>query len=158
MENYMSRNTTLTMMAAALVAGVFAVSQYSVSVAHAAASNDAKTITLPLAKTSPVSGQAMFKSYCASCHGVNGKGDGPVGASLKTHPSDLTVLSKNNGGKYPSAHVASVLQVGAGTPAHGTAEMPVWGPVLGKMDRANPEQRALRVRNLSQYVESIQVK
>jgi len=149
----MLRNLFPTFIAAALAAGVF-----TAGAAHAADQSVKKTVTVPMTKTSPVSGKQMYASYCASCHGVSGKGDGPVAASLKARPADLTVLSRNNGGKYPSSHVATVLQLGADVPSHGTSTMPVWGPLLGKMDRANPEQRALRVANLSHYVETMQAK
>jgi mono/diheme cytochrome c family protein len=158
MEDYMLRNLSLTMMAAALAAGVITASQYRMSVAHAADQSTAAKITLPIVKTSPVSGSQMYGSYCAPCHGVNGKGKGPVGVTLKSPPTDLTALSRNYGGKYPSSHVASVLEFGFGIPTHGAATMPAWGPVLGKMDRANPEQRMLRIYNLSQYVESMQAR
>jgi hypothetical protein len=67
-------------------------------------------------------------------------------------------LSRNNGGKFPSEHVAAVLDFGTENMAHGTIEMPVWGPALGKMDISVPEQnmRQLRVSNLTRYVESFQ--
>jgi hypothetical protein len=71
---------------------------------------------------------------------------------------DLTVLSRNNHGRYPDTHIVSVLQSGVEIPSHGSAEMPVWGPILGKMNVANPQERLLRVSNLSRYLESLQVK
>jgi hypothetical protein len=77
---------------------------------------------------------------------------------LKTPPTDLTVLSRNNHGKFPDTHIVSVLQSGAEIPSHGTAEMPVWGPILGKMSQANPQDRLLRISNLSRYLETMQVK
>lgn len=154
----MSRNLFLTFMSAALAVGVFTASQYGIGVAHAADQGKIKVVTLPLAKTSPVSGKQMYGSYCAQCHGVNGKGDGSVGVSLKTQPTDLTVLSRNNGGKFPSAHIASVLQFGATDAAHRTASMPAWGPILAKMDRADSAQRLLRISNLSRYLESMQAR
>jgi hypothetical protein len=89
---------------------------------------------------------------------VNGKGDGPAAAALKMPPTDLTVLSKNNNGKFPDAHIVAVLQYGAEIPSHGSAEMPVWGPILGKMDKANPELKQIRISNLSRYLETLQAK
>ena len=68
------------------------------------------------------------------------------------------MLSKNNGGKFPCAHITTVLQYGVQIPLHGTAEMPVWGPVLGKMDQANSQERLLRISNLSRYLVTIQAK
>jgi mono/diheme cytochrome c family protein len=118
----------------------------------------AAKVVVQTPKTAPTDGKQMYSNYCASCHGVDGKGRGPVAGMLKTQPSDLTVLSKNNGGKFPAAHVASVLQFGAEHPAHGSAEMPVWGPVLGQMNQATPQERALRISNLSRYLETLQAR
>jgi mono/diheme cytochrome c family protein len=108
--------------------------------------------------TAATNGKQMYGNYCASCHGVDGKGAGPAAIALRMQPADLTVLSKNNGGKFPAAHVVAVLQFGAENPAHGVAEMPVWGPVFGSMNQTAPELRALRVSNLSRYLESLQAK
>ena len=56
--------------------------------------------------TSAASGKEMYTSYCAVCHGTDGKGGGPAASALKTPPADLTLLSKNNGGKYPAMKVS----------------------------------------------------
>jgi len=111
-----------------------------------------------LQQTSAANGKQMFVSYCASCHGANGKGDGPVAASLKMPPPDLTMLSKNNHGEFPDRHILAVLENGTGVPSHGTAEMPVWGPLLARLDRANPDVKHLRISNLTAYLKSIQAK
>lgn len=147
----MLKSLLLTATAVAIVAGVFAA-----SVGHA--DKTTSKVSNPAQKTTPVSGKQIYGHYCAPCHGVTGGGNGPVAAELKTRPGDLTMLSRNNGGKFPSAHVISVLQFGTRFPSHGTIEMPVWGPVLGKMDQANPQERLLRISNLSHYLETIQVK
>jgi mono/diheme cytochrome c family protein len=105
-----------------------------------------------------VNGKLMYTSYCAPCHGVDGRGSGPVASALKQQPTDLTVLAKNNGGKFPSSHIATVLEYGSELPVHGTAQMPVWGPMLGKMDQRHPDQRLLRISNLSEYLRSMQAK
>ena len=117
-----------------------------------------KTIVVAAGKTSPISGKQMFASYCASCHGVNAKGNGPMAAALKTPPADLTLLSKANGGVFPATHVDTVIRFGAPVRSHGTVEMPVWGPVLGNMNEATPMERQLRIHNLGNYLESIQAK
>ncbi|HUV69676.1 MAG TPA: c-type cytochrome [Terracidiphilus sp.] len=152
----MLKSLILTVMTVATAAGVLATGAAATGTEDA---NQPKaTITLPTGKTSPASGKQMYRSYCASCHGLNGKGNGPIAASLKTPPADLTELSRNNGGKYPWAHVTSVLEYGVKIPSHGTADMPVWGPVLGKMDQANSQEKALRITNLSKYLETMQAK
>ncbi len=121
-------------------------------------SKSSSTVTIPVQKTAPVSGKAMYINYCAPCHGVSGKGDGPVAVALKQQPVDLTVLSKNNGGKYPATHVISVLEYGSEIPSHGTAQMPVWGPILGRMDQSDPINTRLRISNLSHFIETMQTK
>jgi len=112
----------------------------------------------PAPMTSPASGKEMFRSYCASCHGKSGKGDGPAAASLKQAPADLTTMAKRNGGKYPSDKVAAVLRGQANLMAHGDQEMPVWGPVFWKMSQGREEEVHMRIANLSKYLESLQEK
>jgi len=115
-------------------------------------------VIIPVNKTSPTSGKLMYANYCASCHGMDGRGHGPVATELKSPPTDLTMQSRNNHGKFPDRHIVTVLQFGAETPAHGSVEMPVWGPILGKMNMSNPQDRRLRISNLSRYLETIQAK
>src|SRR5262252_6830879 len=88
---------------------------------------------VPAAYTDPSSGKGMYNAYCASCHGVGGRGDGPAAPALKTAPTNLTLLTAKNGGTSPSAHVAAVIQGDAMTPAHGSKDMPVWGPIFQSM-------------------------
>jgi cytochrome c2 len=70
------------------------------------------------------SGEKMFKAYCASCHGVNGTGDGPEAAVLTTRPTNLSHLAKRNSGVFPSVSVTRIIEKGT-TTAHGSSEMPV---------------------------------
>lgn len=129
---------------------------FAISVGYADQSN--RKIVISVNKTSPTSGKQMFTSYCAPCHGVDGRGHGPAAVALKVQPTDLTGLNQKNHGKFPDTHIVSVLQFGAAVPAHGTAEMPVWGPILGQMNTNNLQAKQLRISNLSRYVESIQAK
>jgi mono/diheme cytochrome c family protein len=115
-------------------------------------------VVIPYEQTSPANGQQMYGNYCAPCHGRDGRGNGPVASSLRQHPTDLTLLARNNHGQFPDAHVAAVLRFGSDHPAHGTAEMPVWGPILGSMDRGNAQLRMLRVTNLCNYLRTLQQK
>src|SRR5512137_2588513 len=90
-----------------------------------------KTIKkVPIKHTSAASGQEMYMSYCAACHGKDGKGDGPAASALKAPPPDLSALAKGNNGKFPSDHFAAVLRFGTPAPAHGTSDMPIWGPLF----------------------------
>lgn len=113
--------------------------------------------TTAVNKTAASSGKQMYTNYCASCHGVNGKGDGPAAAALKMPPTDLTVLSRNNHGEFPETHIVTVLQYGTEFPSHGSVEMPVWGPILGKMEKVNPQVKQLRISNLIRYLKTLQV-
>jgi mono/diheme cytochrome c family protein len=114
-------------------------------------------VTIPVDRTNATNGKQMYVNYCAPCHGVDGRGRGPVAPALKTTPVDLTLLTKMNHGKFPDTHIVSTLEIGADAPSHGSAEMPVWGPILGKMNVSNPQDRLLRISNLSRYLESIQM-
>lgn len=72
-------------------------------------------------------GKANFEMSCASCHGINGKGDGPVAGQLKVPPSDLTVLAKKNNGAFPFSSVYEVIDGRQAVLAHGPRDMPIWG-------------------------------
>ena len=81
---------------------------------------------------------------------------GPAVEFLKAPPPDLRTLAQRNGGKYPVDKVRTILQLGPGTQAHGTLEMPVWGKVfrtVGDRSIAN-----LRINNLIDFIESLQQK
>jgi mono/diheme cytochrome c family protein len=108
-------------------------------------------------QAAPLSGAGMFKDYCAVCHGKDAKGDGPAASALKQQPADLTTLAKRFNGKFPDAYVANVLHNGVKSPAHGDAEMPVWGPVFGSMD-SDPSIMYMRISSLVSYIKSLQVK
>jgi len=118
-----------------------------------------KTIKhVPVQATSPSSGPEMYKAYCAVCHGTDGKGNGPAAAALKATPSDLTMLSKNNGGKFPDIKVSSTIRGEGNLPAHGTAEMPIWGSLFWGMSHGHEGEVQQRVANLTKYIESLQAK
>ena len=72
-------------------------------------------------------GKRLYLKYCATCHGRDAKGDGPLAATLKTKPTDLTQLAKKSGGKFPYVDVLDILDGSTPYPAHGSAEMPAWG-------------------------------
>jgi mono/diheme cytochrome c family protein len=113
---------------------------------------------VPIRSTSPVSGKEMYTAYCAVCHGTDGKGGGPAASALKVPPTDLTVLSKNNGGKYPALKVTSSIRGESATPAHGSKEMPVWGTLFWSMSSGHEGEVQQRVGNLTKYIEFLQAK
>jgi len=104
------------------------------------------------------SGKQLFTQYCAACHGETGIGDGPVSPVLKTRPADLTTLAKRHGGAFPYKYVEDVLHFGPGTPAHGSSDMPTWGPIFQWLDGKQKSTVDQRIKNLSKYLASLQAK
>ncbi len=82
------------------------------------------------AKDDVRAGQKYFMRYCASCHGTNGTGDGPVAKSLSKPPANLRLLSDRFGSPLPAAKLAELIDGRDAVRAHGTADMPVWGERL----------------------------
>lgn len=105
-----------------------------------------------------VRGPDLFRAHCAACHGPDGKGTGPVGAALKIKPADLTVLAKNNGGKFPTQRIQKFISGDEPSLlAHGTREMPVWGPIFHQIEE-DQDFGNVRLQNLIKYLETIQQK
>ena len=113
---------------------------------------------VPAHSTNAVAGQDLYREYCAVCHGSDAKGGGPAAAALKMAPSDLTTISRRNGGKYPEVKVLrSINGQGANIPAHGSADMPIWGQIFRSVS-SDQNLSDMRVYNLVKYLEKIQVK
>ncbi len=110
-------------------------------------------------------GQLEYRDYCASCHGLSGKGDGPVAGALSKAPGDLTLLSRKHGGKFPARHVYRTIDGRDLIPSHDAREMPVWGQVFrlrqgclsgsGGPPLTDQEIKA-RINPLVEYVRSLQ--
>jgi mono/diheme cytochrome c family protein len=127
-------------------------------VAAAMAQDSTKSIKKePIPMTSASSGEEMFNTYCAVCHGKSGRGDGPAASEFKIPPANLTLLAKNNNGTFPEAYVAQMIQTGPrDAKAHGSKDMPVWGKLFESLgDDATVK---LRIRNLSNYIGTLQAK
>jgi len=123
------------------------------------AAQEATTVKrVPVHPTTSVAGKDVFHAYCAVCHGATAKGDGPAAPALKIPPPDLTRIAQKNGGKFPELRVQDIITGRTeGPAAHGSSEMPVWGPLFKHME-LNPDMGTIRVFNLLKYIESIQVK
>jgi mono/diheme cytochrome c family protein len=105
-----------------------------------------------------VEGKDLFAAYCASCHGMDAKGHGPVAPALKGPIPDLTTLKQRRRGAFPVAELEKViLGETEGKPAHGSREMPVWGPVFRRIDN-DRDLGLVRVRNLVDYLAKLQHK
>jgi mono/diheme cytochrome c family protein len=121
------------------------------------AQNKAAAGKAPTPSTVPT-GKQTYMQYCASCHGTNAMGDGPAASMLKTAPPDLTTLAKRHGGKFPQDYISSVLLFGTRIQSHGSSDMPVWGPVFSSMDNDDEAAVRKRIKDLSDYLASLQQK
>lgn len=115
------------------------------------------TADKPFSLLSPsLYGVDNFHSYCSPCHGRDGRGHGPVAVVLKTPPPDLTTLAARNRGVFPRGRVRDFITNGSEeTPAHGTSEMPVWGPTFRSLDSSD-RAVSVRIANVVEYLATIQ--
>lgn len=109
----------------------------------------------------PASGQDLYRRYCSSCHGIDGKGDGPVAVVLTDKPKDLTRIAERRDGKFPTVALVRIVDGRDVAIAHGTREMPVWGKRFG--EALEPGMAAETVRRgtaqlIVDYLATIQVK
>lgn len=104
-------------------------------------------------------GEALFKTYCGSCHGKSATGDGPLAASLRFQPADLTRIAKRNGGKFDSDKVHRTIDGRDAIKGHGGSDMPVWGDAFKRSDEGYSEKSVkARIQAIVDYLKSIQVK
>jgi mono/diheme cytochrome c family protein len=109
-------------------------------------------------RTIAASGKQTYMQYCASCHGIDARGDGPAAIVLKTSPPDLTTLAKRHGDRFPYEYVFDVLRFGTRIVSHGSSDMPIWGPIFGSIDNYDEMAVRKRIRDLSDYLASLQQK
>ena len=112
---------------------------------------------VPEASSALSSGAELYKQHCVACHGEDLKGNGPFPPPYRV-PPDLSTLSRRHGRKFPEAYVSSVLRNGVKLPAHGAAEMPVWGAEFEAGNRADKSEVESRIKNLTNYIKSRQAK
>ena len=115
------------------------------------------TPTLDQRTNIPLDGVRIFRTYCASCHGIGGNGDGPVAPALKTKVPQLTTLAQRNGGMFPADQLRRIIS-GEGIPAaHGSRKMPVWGPIFHQIEY-DRDLGYVRLQNVTEYLRTIQQK
>lgn len=106
----------------------------------------------------PFEGAAIFRQYCASCHGADARGHGPASAALKHRPPDLTRISQRNKGKFPFERVKKTIEGDdAGPIAHGNRDMPIWGPIFHQIE-SDQDLGEVRMEAITKYLESLQQK
>jgi mono/diheme cytochrome c family protein len=109
--------------------------------------------TVPITYTNPASGSEMYSVYCAVCHGATGNGNGPAASVFTKPPTNLTMLARNNNGKYPAELVKTVLKFGTPVRAHGNIQMPVWNTLFRSLNPTDDSGALtqLRIHNLVEY-------
>ena len=126
----------------------------TLALAAGAAPAQTKIEKVPAARTA-IDGKAMYDSYCAVCHGKEGRGDGPAAKALKKAPTDLTKISATHGDAFPNVQVRRYLEGLDEVDAHGTRDMPIWGGVFKGLDR---DMAQIRISTLVEYVKALQTK
>lgn len=107
--------------------------------------------------TVTVAGSSLFKTYCATCHGVDAKGDGPLADQLRVRPPDLTRFGHRNGGAFDKDKVRRIIDGREPVKGHGGPDMPVWGDVFKRAEEGYNEKKAQqRIESLVAYLADIQ--
>lgn len=106
-----------------------------------------------------VTGGEVFRTYCATCHGPAGRGDGPLAGAMRRKPADLTEIAKRNGGEYPSEIVYRTIDGRTPVRGHGGPDMPVWGDAFARSHDGGDEAAVKqRIDSLVEYIRTLQVK
>ena len=98
-------------------------------------------------------GERRFQYHCAPCHGARADGRGPVAAHLRIPPPDLTRIARRRAGRFDVDEITAFVDGRNRVSAHGSSDMPIWGPVFeaGFAGGDNP------IPLIVEYLESIQL-
>jgi len=106
-----------------------------------------------------VSGSYTYRTYCATCHGLEGKGDGPLAESLRFRPPDLTLLASRNGGTFPTTKVIRIVDGRDPVGGHGGPDMPVWGDAFKNAEGGFDDEEVNRkIQAVVAHMERLQEK
>lgn len=109
-------------------------------------------------------GESEYRLHCAACHGLTGRGDGPIGQILKTPAPNLALITERNGGKFPAQKIYDIIEGRSVVAAHGTRDMPLWGDrYRNEPQPQTPDQATLandqaqqRILSLVYYLATLQ--
>ncbi|MCA3572317.1 MAG: cytochrome c [Aestuariivirga sp.] len=109
-------------------------------------------------------GKEEYRMHCAACHGLDGRGDGPIGQILKTPAPNLAMITERNGGKFPVQKIYDIIEGSSVIAAHGTRDMPLWGdryreapqPVTPDQAIMSDDQAQQRILSLVYYLGTMQ--
>lgn len=142
----MKRNRTLHPMTLVALAAAALVAALAGAAARAADEKPAY---------SAAAGAVTYRTYCASCHGSDGRGEGYIAPTLRAKPTDLTKLAAKNDGVYPEESVRAAIDGRTDVRAHGSREMPIWGDIFLWPEEDSPERRAHVERKIGELVEHL---
>jgi len=148
----MTKATVASCLVAILAAPVVPVALAAPQAAAAAAPQESPKVDMNAASD----GSSIYPRYCATCHGVSARGNGPLAADLRVPVPDLTTIAARSRGKFPAERVQKIITNGENLRGHGSVDMPAWGDAFKRttgLDGATPEQA---IRNLTHYLWSLQ--
>jgi len=102
-----------------------------------------------------LNGVDIYRAHCATCHGVAGKGDGPMAPALNTTIPDLSTITQRSGGVFPVGRVRKIIIGDEIIRGHGSREMPIWGPIFHQVQE-DRDYGEIRLQNITDYLKSIQ--
>jgi mono/diheme cytochrome c family protein len=106
-----------------------------------------------------VAGAYAFRTHCASCHGVDAKGEGPLAENLHFRPPDLTLIARRNGGSFPTERVYRIVDGRSPLKGHGGPDMPVWGDAFKNADTGYDEAAVkAKLHSVVEYLRTIQAR
>lgn len=113
----------------------------------------------PVRTNNAALGADLFRMYCASCHGTSARGDGPLAASMRRTPPNLTEITKRHKGAFPAELIFKIIDGRQRVPGHGGPDMPVWGDAFMRTsDSTDQNSVRYRIQALVDHLESIQAK
>ncbi len=108
-------------------------------------------------RESGVSGAYAFRTYCASCHGADGKGEGPLAVNLRFQPPDLTLIAKRNGNEFPAEKIQRIVDGRKPLAGHGGPDMPIWGDAFRNAETGYDDaQVKQKIRFIVEYLRTLQ--
>ena len=112
----------------------------------------------PVRMKQSVPGAEVYRTYCVACHGDSARGDGPLAASMKRKPANLTEIARRNGAQFPSDLVFRTIDGRERVRGHGGPDMPEWGEALMRSREAGDADSVKKViQSLVDYLESMQL-
>jgi hypothetical protein len=106
-------------------------------------------------------GEALYRTHCATCHGIEATGDGPMAGVLVIKPTDLSALARDNGGGLPVERMVRRIDGRDPLVSHGSP-MPVYGHFFEgrqssvKTKSGQPVLASKPIIDLIAYIETLQ--